>query len=171
MPEDVRARLAGLATGIPGARWIAEENYHLTLRFIGEVPGNEAQDIHDALLGVRMRRFDLVLSGVGHFESSGQVHTLWVGAERHPDLLQLRANIESALVRFGVKPEGRRFQPHVTIARLRDSPPERVSRFLAGHGLFRAGPIGVEHFTLFSSFLRDSGPIYEAEAEYPLRVA
>ncbi|MFN0042377.1 MAG: RNA 2',3'-cyclic phosphodiesterase [Alphaproteobacteria bacterium] len=168
LPPDIRRVLAGLATGIPGARWVDEENYHLTLRFIGEVAENDAHDIHDALSGVRARRFDLMLSGVGHFENGGEVHTLFAAAEREPALMQLRANIESALVRFGVKPDGRRFQPHVTLARMRGAPPDRVSLFLAAHALLRAGPIAIDHFALYSSFLREAGPIYQVEAEYTL---
>jgi 2'-5' RNA ligase len=168
LPEDVRLGLAALCTGVPGAKWVAEENFHVTLRFIGEVPENEAEDIHHALEGVRTRRFDLVLSGVGHFETSGQVRTLWAGVEKNAELVALRDRIESALVRSGLEPEGRRFTPHVTLARLKDAPTARVSGFLAANSLFRAGPVAVDQFTLFSSFPRSSGPIYHAEADYPL---
>jgi 2'-5' RNA ligase len=81
----------------------------------------------------------------------------------------LRDRIESILVRCGLTPNGRRFTPHVTLARFRDGGPhERVVDFLAHNGLFRAGPIHVGCFTLFSSFLRVTGPLYRAEAEYPL---
>ncbi len=168
LPEDVRERVASLCGGVPGARWISPENLHLTLRFIGEVSGGEADDIYHALAAVRPRSFDITLSGVGHFETAGEVRQLWVGVERNTELVALRHRIESALVRVGLEPEGRRFTPHVTLARLRDTPSRRVSSFLAHHSLFRAGPIPVDHFTLFSSYLQNSGPIYTAEADYPL---
>jgi 2'-5' RNA ligase len=168
LPADVRMRLSALGAGVPGARWVPEENLHLTLRFIGEVTEGDAEDIHDALLSVRTKAFDITLAGVGHFESKGQVHTLWAGIEKNPDLSALRDRIESTLVRFGLEPEERRYTPHVTLARLRDTPAHRVSSFLAAHALFRAGPVPVDHFTLFSSYLQGSGPIYSAEADYPL---
>jgi 2'-5' RNA ligase len=152
LPEDVRERISALCAGVPGARWVPPENLHLTLRFIGEVDNGEADDIYHALSAVRPRSFDITLSGVGHFESGGEVRQLWVGVERSAELVALRSRIESTLVR----------------ARLRDTPAHRVSTFLSHNSLFRAGPIPVGHFTLFSSFLQGSGPIYTAEADYPL---
>ncbi|MBL8836313.1 MAG: RNA 2',3'-cyclic phosphodiesterase [Alphaproteobacteria bacterium] len=171
LPEDIRARLAGLAAGIPGARWTPEENLHLTLRFIGEVSAPDAEDIHDVLSVVYTRRFAMTIAGVGHFESAGQVHTLWAGIEKNPELTALRDRIDSALKRAGQAGNGQRFVPHITLARLRDAPASRVSTFLAANNLLRAGPIMVDRFTLFSSYLQSSGPIYHAEAEYPLAVA
>lgn len=170
LPDDVRERLAALCAGVPGARWVPPENLHLTLRFIGEVAGDEADDIYHALSAVRPRSFDITLSGVGHFETGGEVRQLWAGVERSAELVALRDRIESTLVRLGLEPDGRRFTPHVTLARLRDTPAHRVSTFLAHHALFRAGPIPVSHFTLFSSFLQGSGSIYTAEADYPLEM-
>lgn len=171
LPEDLRERLASLYTGVPGARWVSPENMHLTLRFIGEVANDVADDIHDALSMLRPRRFDINLSGVGHFETGDEVRALWVGVERNAELTALRDRIESALVRIGLPPDGRRFTPHITLARLRDAPPQRVSEFLAHNALFRAGPIPVAHFTLFSSYLQHSGAIYTPEAEYFLGAA
>lgn len=168
LPEDIRARLAGLQAGVPGARWVPPENIHLSLRFIGDVNEGEADDIHDALESVRTRRFALSLAGVGHFESAGQVHTLWVGVDKNPDLVALRDRVESALVRIGRPPEGRRFTPHVTLARLRDAAIGRVSTFLAVNALFRAGPIAVDRFTLYSSAMQGHGRLYRPEADYAL---
>lgn len=171
LPEDVRARLSGMCAGVPGARWIPPENLHLTLRFIGEVPEGEMEDIHHALAAVRTRRFDMSLAGVGHFETGGEVRALWVRVEKNPELSALQARIESALVRIGLDPEERRFTPHVTLCRLRDTPAARVSSFLSHNNMFRVGPIPVESFSLFSSFRKAEGAIYREEAEYPLQLA
>lgn len=171
LPEDIRARLAGLCGGVPGARWVPPENFHLTLRFIGEVPKGEMEDIHHALIGVRTRRFDLAISGVGHFETSGQARALWVRIEKNQELSALQSRVESALVRVGLEPEERRFMPHITLGRLRDTPLQRVSSFLAHNNMFRAGPVPVDSFSLFSSFRKPEGPIYREEAEYPLQLA
>ncbi len=94
LPADIRMRLSALGAGVPGARWVPPENLHLTLRFIGEVTETDAEDIHDTLLSVRTKAFDIALSGVGHFESKGQVHTLWAGIEKNPELTALRDRIE-----------------------------------------------------------------------------
>ncbi|MBI3452332.1 MAG: RNA 2',3'-cyclic phosphodiesterase [Rhodospirillales bacterium] len=171
LPEDVRMRLAALCAGVPGAKWVPAQNLHLTLRFIGEVPEGEAEDIDHALSAVRPPRFEINLAGVSYFETAGQVRALWAGVEKSADLTALHKRVESALIRIGLDPEDRRFTPHITLARLRDAPLSRVSAFLSHHALFRAGPIPVDHFTLYSSYLQSSGAIHTPEAEYPLAYA
>ena len=87
--SDVRLRLAALCSGLPGAKWIDPENMHLTVRFIGEVGGAQAEDIDMALSRVYAPAFDLVISGIDCFESGGKVHTLWAGIDKQPLLLHL----------------------------------------------------------------------------------
>ena len=171
LPEDIRAQLSGLCGGVPGARWVPPENLHLTLRFIGEVNEGMAEDIHHTLQGIRTRRFDISIAGVGHFETGNEVRVLWARVEKNPELSALQARIESALVRMRLEPEERRFTPHITLARLKDTPVSRASAFLAQNNMFRAGPIPVESFSMFSSFLSREGAIYREEAEYPLILA
>ena len=91
-----------------------------------------------------------------------------VRVERNDALVHLNQKVESALVRAGLPREERRYSPHVTLARLRDAPQERVGRFIQDRGLFRAGPIRVEHFTLFESRPGSGGPVYDPLREYPL---
>jgi RNA 2',3'-cyclic 3'-phosphodiesterase len=168
LPEGVRQHLGLLAGGVPGARWVDPENLHLTLRFIGEVDGGWADDIGAALGGVTAKPFDLTLAGIGHWGTRERATTLWAGVDKHPGLSHLHDKIESALVRLGLEPEGRKFAPHVTLARLSGSPDSRVAKFIADHNLFRLPPFRVTSFTLFSSFLSRGGAIYTPEAEYAL---
>jgi RNA 2',3'-cyclic 3'-phosphodiesterase len=169
MPWSVREQLAALSgTGIPGARWVPPENYHLTLRFIGDIPGHVARDVDGALLAIRARGFALTLTGMGTFAKGGISNALWVGVERTQSLDHLRNKIETALQRCGLEPERRKFQPHVTLARL-DNPAEgKVAAFVQAHNLFRTEPIPVEHFTLFSSLLNKDHAVYTPEVEYEL---
>ena len=168
LPEDVRLALAGLCGGVPGADWVTAGNMHLTLRFLGEISEGDADDAHDALMGVRAPSFDLTLSGIGHFATGDEVRALWAGVAKIPELERLQRNVESALVRMGFPREERRWRPHITLARLAGTPIERVQDFLCHHALFRAGPFTVDHFTLFSSQRFDGAAVYIAEAEYPL---
>ncbi|WP_431856763.1 RNA 2',3'-cyclic phosphodiesterase [Azospirillum sp.] len=167
-PADVRERLAGLAGGVPGARWTEAGNLHLTLRFIGEVPDDTAHDIDAALSEIAAPGFDLVLDGVGMYGSARNARVLWAGVERSEALSHLQSKVESALVRCGLPPEERKFSPHVTLARLKDAPKDRLGRFLEDRGLFRAGPMRIDHFTLYRSHLGKGGAVYEALREYGL---
>jgi 2'-5' RNA ligase len=169
LPDGLRDRLIALGGGMPGARWVPEENMHVTLRFIGEVPESSFDDIAAALSAIHVESFDLTVAGVGHFEQSRRPTVLWARVEKSEALVFLRDRIESALRRVGVKGEDRNFMPHVTLARFdRDVSAERVAAFIGANSLFRAAPFPVEHFTLFSSVLGRSGPTYRAEAEFPL---
>jgi 2'-5' RNA ligase len=169
LPWTLRERLIVLANaGIAGARWVPSENYHLTLRFIGETPGHRAEEIDLALAGLRARGFSLTLAGVGTFTKAGRSTTLWVGVERNAQLDHLQTKIETALQRSGLEPERRRFQPHVALARL-DNPAEgKIVSYVQAHNLFRADPMPVEHFTLFSSQLGKEASVYTPEVEYEL---
>jgi len=168
LPWSLRERLSGLGFGLQGARWVAPENYHATLRFIGEVPRHTAEEIDMALAALRGRPFPLVLAGVGTHEKAGRSTALWVGVERHPALDHLQSKIETALQRVGLPPERRRFAPHVTLARLDNAAAPKLGAWVQAHNLFRADPVPVEHFTLFSSRLGKEQSVYEAEVEYAL---
>lgn len=166
LPGDVRDRLAGLGGGVPGARWVEPESLHLTLRFLGETGEERVPDLDRELARALAPPFDLVLEGVGQFGGGRKAHTLWVGAASSAALAHLQAKVESAAVRAGFPPETRKFAPHVTLARLKDTPPERLTRFLAGNGLFRSRPFTVDGFTLFESRQGRTGPVYESLADY-----
>ncbi len=169
LPWPLRQRIVALAgSGIPGARWVPPENYHLTLRFIGEVPGYRAEEIDLALSALRARQFALTLSGLGTFAKGGRSSALWVGVERNPQLDHLQNKIETALQRCGLEPERRRFQPHVSLARLDNVADGKLVSYVQAHNLFRADPMPVEHFTLFSSLRGNEASFYTAEVEYPL---
>lgn len=168
LPADIRAHLGLLSAGIPGAKWVAPANMHLTLRFIGAVEEPVAAEIAAALDGVEAAPFVLELDGMGDFGSGKRLRALWVGVARNAVLEHLQARIESALVRLGLEPERRRFAPHVTLARLKGAPAARARRFIAENGAFRAGPFPVAGFTLFSSFLSCNGAIHDPVAEFPL---
>ena len=167
-PAPVRARLGFLQGGVPGARWTTVENFHLTLRFIGEVDRGFADGIDAALASVRAPAFELNLAGLDQFGHGAKPRVLYLGVERNPALSFLQAKVESALVRAGVAPETRRFSPHVTLARLKEAPPSRVGTFIRDHEPCRIGPIACDRFVLFSSWPQSSGPIYRAEVDYPL---
>ncbi len=169
LPPPLRQHLSLLAgQGLAGARWVPPENYHLTLRFIGETPAWQAEEIDHALASLRAPGFSLSLAGLGLFEKGGRSTALWAGVKRTPPLEHLRAKIETAMQRIGLPPERRRFAPHVTLARVDAVPQAKLVHYFQMHSLFRADPAAIEHFTLFSSRLGKDRAVYDAEAEYGL---
>lgn len=166
-PPELKLRLSLLCTGVPGAKWVDPGNFHLTLRFIGEIGEDIAADVDDALSRLRARRFPLQIVGTGVF-GGDKPRSLWAGVERAPGLVGLRDKIEQAMIRVGLLPEARKFAPHVTLARLRNPPLDKLSDFLAAHARFRAEPLAVERFSLIASYQTRSGSVYEDQADYPL---
>ena len=171
IPDDIIERLLALQKGVPGAKWRPRENLHLTLRFFGEVAEPVADEIDAALdeIATATGRFELKLKSAGAFGKEDP-HTLWVGASESEALKKLAADCERAARRAGLKPETRKFAPHVTLAYLSNSELGRVHGFEARLGLFKSRPFNVESFGLYSSWTRKSAPsLYRLEADYRLR--
>jgi 2'-5' RNA ligase len=167
IPRDAALSLSLLRGGLPGARWIDVENYHITLRFIGDGAGHIADDIANELDRVRRPSFTLALSGVGAFGQK-KPHAVWAGVTASPDMTALQAEIDRICHRMGIPADPRKFMPHVTLARLRNSSPLEVASYLSERGNFAATPFRVGRFVLMSS--RDSvgGGPYIVEEAWPL---
>jgi RNA 2',3'-cyclic 3'-phosphodiesterase len=166
IPADVRGAIASARGGLPGARWIDPENYHVTLRFIGDVDDIIAREAAFILGQVRREGFEVKLDALSSF-GGRRPRAIVALVAPTPPLLELQAEHERLLRRIGLEPEGRKFTPHVTIARLRDSSNHQVAEYFSSRGQFRAPVFEPDGFVLFSS--RDSvgGGPYVVEAEYP----
>ena len=169
IPRHVADSLSMMRGGLPGARWIDPENYHLTLRFIGDIDDALARDIAGLLGRVRRRPFELRLDGLTSF-GGRQPRALVASATAVPPLLELQAEQERLLQRLGLEPEGRKYIPHVTLARLRDTSSWQVADYLSARGHFRSAAFEVSRFVLFSSRSSVGGGPYVVEAAYPLGV-
>ena len=166
-PESVRDLLLDAMEGIEGARWVDEENLHLTLRFVGEIERPAANDLAARLARISGEAFPLRIEGVGHFTRKGMASALWARVPDSAPLEALRQKVERACEAAGLGRETRRFTPHVTLARLNRSSGE-IGRWLASFGDMRA-VWRVEDFVLFESHLGHAGAHYEEVARYPLR--
>jgi 2'-5' RNA ligase len=170
IPRDIGESLALLRGGLPGARWIDPENYHVTLRFIGDIDDALAREIAFMLQQVKRRAFELRFNGVSAF---GGRRPRAVVAALPPvlPLIELQAEHERILQRVGLEPESRKFSPHVTLARLRDSSSRQVADYLASRGPLSFLSFSVSRFVLFSSRASIGGGPYVIEAAYPLTPA
>lgn len=168
LPEEIKKEVGAMGFGIPGAKWVEPEQLHLTLRFIGEVDGGVFADIREALDEVRGEPFPMRLKGFGHFPPRKPPRVLWVGVEGNEELVRLRNRIEQALVRAGLEPEHRKFSPHITLARLKETPLKRLTNFFAGNALYASPSFEVSEFHLYSSRLSPKGAVHTREETYPL---
>jgi RNA 2',3'-cyclic 3'-phosphodiesterase len=158
IPRHVADSLSMMRGGLPGARWIDPENYHLTLRFIGDIDDALARDIAGLLGRVQRRPFELRLDGLSSF-GGRKPRALVASVTAVTPLLELQAELE---------PEGRKYIPHVTLARLRDTSSWQVADYLSARGHFRSASFEVSRFVLFSSRSSVGGGPYVVEADYPL---
>ncbi len=167
IPDPIIQRLALLRGGLPGARWIPPENYHLTLRFVGDVDGPTAQSLADALTEDSRAPFRVNLARMDVF-GGRQPRALIVGIGANPGMARLQADHEHAVRGAGLPPAERKFVPHVTLARLRRVRARAAADYLAQRGGDLAEDFFAERFVLFSA--RDSvgGGPYVVEQAYPL---
>ena len=174
IPKEVQQSLSLLRGGLPGARWIDPENYHITLRFIGDIDDRMALEIASMLDGMRRRSFEVRFGGLKSF-GGRKPRAIVVAVEPVQALIELQAEQERLMQRLGLEPEGRKFTPHVTLARLRDSSSRQVADYLAARGFLRSPAFHVERFVLFSSRASVGGGPYVIEdafaLEEPSRVA
>jgi 2'-5' RNA ligase len=167
IPPSVAQSLGMMRGGLPGARWIDPENYHLTLRFIGDIDDALAREIAGVLGRVHRKPFELRLDGLLSF-GGRKPRAVVATAAPVPPLMELQAEHERLLQRLGLEPEGRKYTPHVTLARLRDSSSHQVADYLAARGHYSSVSFAVSRFVLFSSRASVGGGPYIVEEAYPL---
>ncbi|MER0238793.1 RNA 2',3'-cyclic phosphodiesterase [Fulvimarina sp. MAC8] len=168
IPQDVATTLTFLTGGLPSARWIDRENYHLTLRFFGDIEPRAADDLVEALDRIDRPRFSLKLLGLGAFTPK-KPHSIYAGVVASPELVELQAEIDRIAKRLGLPSDGRKFMPHVTIARLRQPRDRDVAKYLAEKGGYRSPPFEVKRFGLYSSKASIGGGPYILEEPFDLR--
>lgn len=168
VPRDVGLALSLKRGGLTGARWIDTENFHITLRFIGDVDHATATDVMDMLDRLAdSEAFSIRLSHLGSF-GGDKPRALFVGVENNQTLLRLQAAQERVLQRAGLPPDGRKFVPHVALARLRGASAPEVAGFIAQSGRFMPLEFPVRRFVLFSSKDSVGGGPYLVEHAYAL---
>ena len=167
-PAEIREQLAAISCGLPDARWTPPEQLHLTLCFIGEVSGAAFLDIKEGLDDIKTPPFTLQLQGVGFFPPRGQPRVVWAGIAKNEQLAILQRKITTRLFALGFEPENRKFAPHITLARLNQTPPSRVGKYLETQGLLQSTPFVVENFLLYESILGHRGATHLVAQAYRL---
>jgi len=169
IPDDIAEHLAARQFGVPDARWRPAETLHITLRFFGDMPENQAEDVASELARATSAPLTLTLNGVGAFGAGADIDAIWAGVEASPALAVLAGRCEAAARRAGLKPDTRVYKPHVTLAYLRRPDPGRIAAWIQANSLLKSPAFTVSAFGLYSSWPTSAGTRYELEQVYRLR--
>jgi len=168
LPEEVRATLAVLPQKIADVVWTPPEQWHLTLRFLGDVSADAREALAARLRDVRVEPFVLALDGVGTFPPNRPPRVIWVGTGAgHPRLFQLRQKIDDAILAIGLEADLRTFHPHVTLARCHAAGPG-LAQWLHRHHAFAGPAIRVDAYDLYRSDLQPAGAVHTRLERFPL---
>lgn len=167
LPETIVGQLALMRGGVVGARWLEPEDYHVTLRFIGDVDARAASDIVETLGEIRRPKALVRFEGLSWF-GGDKPRSIVAKVRADPALTELQAEQERRLRRVGAEPETRKYTPHVTLARLRGVGQAAIADYLAARGALLAESFLAERFVLYSARDGSGGGPYVVEAAYPL---
>jgi 2'-5' RNA ligase len=153
-------------------KWVTKENYHLTLKFLGEISESEAEQIKSTLADIASRHhsFNLILKGMGSFPAgSNRIRIVWAGIAEEDELLSLGKEIETGLEKKGFPKEDRPFSPHLTIGRVKTpEKQEKLASELARNNQLELGSMLVREITFFQSILHPQGPEYRVISRHLL---
>jgi 2'-5' RNA ligase len=164
-----RLRVSSAATGV---KWVAAENLHWTLQFLGDVDERHIPEVCQAVAAaaVESAAFEIAVRGAGAFPSADRPRILWLGAgQGSREMTVLHAAVERRLKKRGYRGEERRFVPHITLGRAgRKGQPQSLASELAELSDYDADSMLVDEVTVYSSQLGPDGPMYDVLARAPL---
>ena len=163
-PLPARQTLLGSMHALPGARWQSAAQLHVTLRFVGDVDRHCADALMLAMRRERFAALEVRLDGFGHFERRGRVDQLWAGLTPRAPLAALHARLDRLCVAAGLEPEGRKFVPHITLARFARTTapsPEQLAAWLSAQPLLPGELFSFDRLVLMESHMGNDGSVYE----------
>jgi RNA 2',3'-cyclic 3'-phosphodiesterase len=182
IPESIRERIASFVDDLsrvaPDIRFIDPDNFHITLKFLGET--TKVDDVKQVLTQVHAPSFDVTFNGTGFFPNERQPRIFWAGIEAPPELQCLASSIDTALSPLGFETEYGPYRPHLTLARsgsgrprpsAKDKPNMKFTRLqthLASKAQPEFGTMTAHEFFLYESKTSSSGAQYFKLERYPL---
>jgi 2'-5' RNA ligase len=168
---------ASLKEALPGrlVRWVAPQNVHLTLKFLGDVFSSNLERLAEALKGEAASHapFPMSVGGLGAFPNPRRPRVIWIGLEAPPALDVLWRGVEAAVARLGYPAEGRPFSPHLTIGRVGQngsvSDLQRIRSLLENTTVGAIGTFRVDTVHIFKSDLQSGGAVYTQLYALPLK--
>jgi RNA 2',3'-cyclic 3'-phosphodiesterase len=177
LPEDVRLQIyaatLGLRQAASGVRWVLHEQFHVTVKFLGEVAEDNVVALQAGLaLAARAQPpFDIDLAGIGAFPNLRRPRVYWLGITQATDLHVLQGHVESEIEPLGFPREARPFHPHVTLGRVGTEVSREQVRAAerAAAGIEYQYKVRVNSVDLMVSRLSPKGARYEVLRSQPLR--
>jgi len=166
IPDEVAACLQPVQRGLAGARWVARENLHITLRFIGQVDERMADEVDAALAQLKMKPFNLQVTHLGSFGDSREARSVWAGLAPSEPLINLNAKIERLFQQLGLPADKRKYSPHITLGRVHHVTNADVAKWIEERGKLESPPFEVTRLVLYSSQTRSEGAVYTPERYY-----
>lgn len=167
VPPDIALQLSLHRGGLSSARWIEPSDYHITLRFLGDVDGPTARDAFSFLGDIAREPVTITLDQIGAF-GGDKPHSVFARVQPTPALTELHAEHERLMRRIGLPPEPRKFVPHVTLGRVKGASPLAVADYLSSRAILRPISFTAQRFVMYSSRASVGGGPYVVEAAYPL---
>lgn len=156
-------------------RWVAPQNVHLTLKFLGDVSPATLEQLAETLMGETASHgmFSMSVGGLGAFPDAHRARVIWIGLEAPPAMETLRRGVEAAAAQLGYRPEERVFSPHLTIGRVGQnaSAPDlqHIRNVLEASKVGKLGTLRVEAVHIFKSDLQPGGAVYTHLYTLPLK--
>lgn len=164
---SVVEELSNLSVGLRNIRWTEENQYHLTLKFIGDCDKNRVEDVKHVLRSLTFDPFTITLTGLGCFPTKGDPRNLWIGTNHSDDLVNLHKKIDNQLFYHGIEKSKRKYHPHVTLGRFNSAVnTDDVVDFVKENNLFKIDNLMVDSYSLYTSDLTNSGAIHTLLESY-----
>jgi RNA 2',3'-cyclic 3'-phosphodiesterase len=144
-------------------KWVPAENFHITLKFLGETPTSLLPKITKSLeqIVADFEIFSIKLKGLGHFKKQQNTKVIWLGLENVEILSVMAEKIDIAMQKLGFEPETRPFKAHLTLGRVKYISNEiRIQEQIKAFNDFDIQLVRVSSVVLFESVLKKNGPQY-----------
>lgn len=155
-------------------KWVAPQNLHMTIKFLGEVPEENIQKVKDiisaSLKGISA--FEIAVEGMGMYPNTHQPRVIWLGIKGSEPLRNIHKTLDSALQTAAIPPDKRGLSPHLTIARIRRNTDkltvQGIGKTLSQFKIDFLGKCTINEIVLYQSVLTPKGPIYTSLLSNPL---
>jgi RNA 2',3'-cyclic 3'-phosphodiesterase len=164
LPKEVVAELMRLQKEIDMFGLRPVKDFHLTLKFLGDVPDSKIEKVKETLRAIKFRKFTAELSETGVFPNPDYVKVIWAGVKAET-ILQLQKEIELEFEKMGWGRD-KDFKPHLTLARVNFIKDKNALSKKLRNLQVKEIKFDVGEFKLIKSTLTPTGPEYETQETY-----